>query len=143
MTKIDPERERARLAALYADMSDLELQTIAADPKTLTEWAQAALEEEMQKRGLQLPPRTETREPDRPVILRHYRDMPEAFIAKSVLENAGIECLLQDDNLVRMDWFWSNALGGIKLVVREKDVEEAEKILNDTSPIDPEDTSSN
>lgn len=72
----------------------------------------------------------EASEADRPVVLRRYRDMPVAFVEKSVLEDAGIECYLQDDNVVRMDWLWSNAMGGIKLIVREKDAEEAEKILS-------------
>jgi len=56
--------------------------------------------------------------------------MPGAFVAKSILDAAGIECYLQDDNVVRMDWLWSNAMGGIKLIVREKDAEEAEKVLS-------------
>jgi hypothetical protein len=75
----------------------------------------------------------EASEADRPVILRRYRDMPAAFVEKSVLDDAGIECYLQDDNVVRMDWLWSNALGGIKLIVREKDAEEAEQILGQGS----------
>jgi hypothetical protein len=58
--------------------------------------------------------------------------MPEAFAAKSLLEDAGIESFLQDDNVVRMDWFWSDAIGGIKLLVRQKDVEESEKVLTAT-----------
>ena len=41
--------------------------------------------------------------------------------------SAGIECYLQDESVVRLDWFWSNAMGGIKLIVREKDAAEAEK----------------
>jgi hypothetical protein len=45
-------------------------------------------------------------------VLRRYRDMPAAFVERSALENAGIQCFLQDDNVVRMDWLWSNALGG-------------------------------
>jgi hypothetical protein len=77
-------------------------------------------------------------EADRPVILRRYRDMPAAFVEKSVLEDAGIECYLQDDNVVRMDWLWSNALGGIKLIVREKDAGEAEKILSQEPPTEQE-----
>jgi hypothetical protein len=72
----------------------------------------------------------EASEADRPVILRRYSEMPAAFVEKSVLEDAGIECYLQDENVVRMDWFLSNALGGIKLIVREKDAAEAEKILS-------------
>src|ERR1700675_1551325 len=77
----------------------------------------------------------------KPVVLRRYRDMPEAFVAKSVLDAAGIESFLQDDNVVRMDWLWSNAMGGIKLIVRENDAEEAEKILSQGPPIEQEDGS--
>ena len=72
----------------------------------------------------------EAPEADRPVILRRYRDMPAAFVEKSVLEDAGITCYLQDDNVIRMDWLWSNAMGGIKLLVRERDAEEAARILS-------------
>ncbi len=67
---------------------------------------------------------------NRPVVLRRYRDMPAAFIEKGVLDAAGIKAFLQDDNVVRLDWLWSNAMGGIKLIVREKDAEEAEAILS-------------
>jgi hypothetical protein len=74
-------------------------------------------------------------EPSKPVIVRRYRDMPQAFVGKSMLENAGIECFLQDANVIRMDWLWSNAMGGIKLLVREEHAEEAEKILGE-SPTD-------
>lgn len=52
-------------------------------------------------------------------------------MARSVLEDAGIECLLQDDNVVRMDWLRSNAMGGTKLVVRQKDAEESGKLLSE------------
>jgi len=37
---------------------------------------------------------------------------------------------------VRMDWLWSNALGGIKLIVREKDAAEAERILSPRPPVE-------
>ena len=70
----------------------------------------------------------------RPVVLRRYRDLPQAFVEKSVLEDAGIICYLQDDNVIRMDWLWSNAMGGIKLLVREGDAEEAERILREAQP---------
>jgi hypothetical protein len=66
----------------------------------------------------------------RPVILRRYRDLPQAFVEKSVLEDEGIACYLQGDNVMGMDWLWSNAMGGIKMLVRQVDVEEAERILS-------------
>ncbi len=83
-----------------------------------------------------------TREvPGKPVVLRAYRDMPAAFVAKSMLHAARIRCFLQDANVVGMDWMWSNAVGGIKLVVGENDVEDAVRILNaklDEFPADTE-----
>ena len=142
MAKINPEKERERLGAVYAAMSDLELRKIGGDPSALTDWAFEALREELSKRGLDwagndmpIPSKTvhgetEVDSGNKPVILRKYRDMPAAFVEKSVLDDAGIECYLQDDNVVRMDWLWSNTMGGIKLIVRERDAEEAEKLLN-------------
>lgn len=142
MTKADTEAERKRLAMLYGAMSDEELQKVGGEPGELTDWAFEALRDEMKKRGLSwtgegmpLPSQMEhqrsVEDPgNRPVVLRRYRDMPQAFVEKSVLEDAGFECFLQDDNVVRMDWLWSNAMGGIKLVVREKDAEEAERLLS-------------
>src|SRR5262249_19661618 len=53
----------------------------------------------------------------RPVVLRSYRDITEAMVDRTTLESAGIKCLLYDDNLIRLDWFVSNAVGGVKLVV--------------------------
>ena len=137
MGKIDPEEERQRLAERYAEMSDLELRKVGNDPEALTAWARKALEEEMLKRGISWNPMPQS-ESDKtiqhdapPVVLRRYRDMPAAFVEKSVLENAGIPCFLQDDNVIRMDWLWSNAMGGIKLLVKEKDAADAEKLLSE------------
>lgn len=56
MAKIDPEQERERLAARYAAMSDLELKKVGGDPVSLTEWARSALQQEMQRRGLEWRP---------------------------------------------------------------------------------------
>ena len=55
------------------------------------------------------------------VTIRQFRDLPEALLAKGSLESAGIECFLADENLVRLDWFISNFIGGIKLKVRVPD----------------------
>jgi hypothetical protein len=60
-------------------------------------------------------------------------DSPEAAIAKSILDAAGIDCVLSDENLVRMDWFWSNLLGGVKLWVRQQNPENATE-LTDQKP---------
>jgi hypothetical protein len=53
------------------------------------------------------------------------------LLAKGSLESAGIECFLADENLVRLDWFISNFIGGIKLRVRPEDAENARKLLDE------------
>jgi hypothetical protein len=64
------------------------------------------------------------------IVLRRFRDMPAAFLFTSILDSADIECYLADENTIRMDWFWSDFLGGIKLCVRKMDAEAASSLLN-------------
>lgn len=64
------------------------------------------------------------------VILRSFRDPQDAEIAKSVLESAGIFCVLRDDATIGMYWVWSNALGGVKVCVRTGDAAAAAQILD-------------
>jgi hypothetical protein len=68
------------------------------------------------------------------VTIRKFRDLPEALLAKGSLESAGIEAVLTDDNMVRMDWFWSNLMGGVKLHVGSEDAEAANNILDQPIP---------
>jgi len=142
MGQIDEEKERRRLANLYASLEGEELGEIAADADSLTELAREALRSEMLRRGMELPPAkrgaSETprtgSEPPGPVMVGRYRDSGEAMIAKSMLDSAGIESFLSDENLVRLDWFYSNLVGGIKLMVREEDGETARKLLEENIP---------
>ncbi len=53
------------------------------------------------------------------------------MLAKGCLESVGIECFLGDENLVRLDWFISNFIGGIKLKVKPADAENALQILDE------------
>jgi hypothetical protein len=137
--------EAARLSALYAGLSDGELQKLADDSASLTEVARIALSTELQRRGgMGLPEGAPAdNSADQPelsgvVTLRKFRDLPEALLAKGSLESAGIECYLVDENMVRMDWFISNLLGGVKLQVRPEDIEEATAILDMPIPQDIE-----
>jgi ribosomal protein L37AE/L43A len=66
--------------------------------------------------------------------LATFRDLTEALLAQGKLQAAGIECTLADDNIVRMDWFYSNAVGGVKLQVSEGNLEEASALLQDGIP---------
>jgi hypothetical protein len=133
MTTSDPEPERVRLAATYARMTDGELQSLASNPEALTDAAWEALEDEFDYRHLKLPepPAVGRMDLQTLVTIRQFRDLPEALLAKGSLESAGIECFLRDDNLVRLDWFISNFIGGIKLCVRPEDVSTAQALLDE------------
>src|SRR5882762_5520319 len=107
MTLIDHAKERDRLAAAYAAMSELELAHLAQDQRSLTEDALSALESEFSKRGIPLERQALTiaDEPDVKLIaVRRFRDLPEALVAKGMLDSAGVKCFLSDENTVRMDW---------------------------------------
>jgi ribosomal protein S27E len=133
-----PEEERNRIAGVYSAMSDEELRQIAESGDELSTAAQEAFQAEVVRRGLKLaiaPPRGEdVLELNETVTLRQFLDLPEALLAKGSLESAGIQAYLVDDNMVRLNWFISNILGGIKLKVRAEDAEAASKILNQSIP---------
>jgi hypothetical protein len=131
----ETEKERWRLSRLYGSMSDGEVEKLAADAGSLSDAAKWALKLDLSRRGLktkleELSPPPEAAELSKVVNLRQYMTLPEALLAKSILDSAGIESFLGDQNIIRMDWFLSNALGGVKLRVREKDVEAATALLN-------------
>ncbi|HET6176155.1 MAG TPA: hypothetical protein VFE61_04425 [Candidatus Sulfotelmatobacter sp.] len=161
MAKIDPEQERKRLAEFYSHLMDGELEKVARQAYELTDIAREALRAELAKRSLaaslveQAPvvpvsPPSPGDPPPQPVpvdsapgvelefrdmvTIRQFRDLPEALFAKGSLESAGIECGLIDDNMVRLDWFISNLLGGVKLQVRREDAAIAQEILEQPIP---------
>jgi hypothetical protein len=133
MTRIDHDKERERLAATYAAMSELELANLAQDQRSLTDDALNALESELSRRGIPFERQALTiaDDPDVKLIaVRRFRDLPEALVAKGMLDSAGVKCFLSDENTVRMDWLWSNALGGVRLWVREDDLPDATSLLS-------------
>lgn len=138
MAQVDPEQERARLVELYAHKTDEELGDIAAHGYELTEQSRSALGAELARRGLSFPvleylPGNEVE--SRPMVaIRRFRDLPEALLAKGSLESAGINSALVDDNIVRLDWFLSNLLGGIKLLVDAENASAAEDVLAQPIP---------
>jgi hypothetical protein len=161
MAMIDPNAERKRLADFYAHQLDGELEQVADQAYELTDLAREALTAELLRRGLPItfverapvppaspavagdpppePPTVESREDSefefqKMVTIRQFRDLPEALFAKGSLESAGIECTLLDDNMVRLDWFISNLLGGVKLQVKAEDAAAVEEILSQPIP---------
>ena len=115
MTQIDSEKEHQRLVARYAAMEDGELEKVALDFLSLTEVAKSVLHSEMSRRDLTPPAEIAANhaneiaesEARKPVMIRRYRDLPEASIAKSVLESAGVDCILAD---------WSGSTGFIPIL---------------------------
>jgi hypothetical protein len=164
MAMIDPEQERRRLAEFYSGQMDGELEKVATQACELTELARAALKAELGRRGLETklietapvvfkkpvpvmpgdpPPPAPPAPPSAPdgevelrkmVAIRQFRDLPEALLAKGSLESAGIDAVLTDDNVVRMDWLWSNLMGGVKLLVGVEDAAEADEVLAQPIP---------
>jgi Putative prokaryotic signal transducing protein len=142
MDSQDDEKERRRLTDLYAHMADTELEAIAADSAELTDAAQQALKDEIARRkGLEMDGADtdsgsgyDAVELADFVSIRQLRDLHEALLAKGVLDSAGIECFLVDDNMVRMDWFISNLVGGVKLCVKQEDAEAALDLLEQPIP---------
>jgi hypothetical protein len=47
------------------------------------------------------------------VTIQSFRELSQAVLAKGMLNSAGIECFLMDDNTGRMLGFISNVIGGI------------------------------
>ncbi len=161
MAAIDPQQERRRLAEYYAGQLDGELEKVASQARELTGLARETLQAELRRRGSttelsEAPPTPREQNPvisdDPPhpppptlapdgdlalrkmVTIRQIRDLPEALLAKGSLESAGVGAVLTDDNVIRLDWLWSNLLGGIKLSVAEEDVEDADEILDQPIP---------
>jgi sporulation protein YlmC with PRC-barrel domain len=138
MAMTDPEQERQRLAELYSSKTDVELEQVTEEADGLTDIAREALRAELTKRGLyigQLDDRAldeESAEFRSLVVIRTFWNLLEAELAKGLLDSAGVEAFLFDDNMVRLDWFNANALGGVKLRVDASNVEAANRILNES-----------
>jgi Putative prokaryotic signal transducing protein len=124
------------LAAQYSQMSETELMELARSYDGLLKIAQVALRAEFSRRGLEPPlvQEPEKWEFRRLVTVRRYRDLAEAYVGRSLLESAGIPAWIADENLVRMDWFYSNLVGGMRLQVAESEEAAAREILEEVAP---------
>jgi len=68
------------------------------------------------------------------LVIRQFRDLPDALLFDSILDSAAIESFLAEENTIRMNWFWSNFLGGIKLCVIKSEADEASGLLDQPIP---------
>ena len=65
------------------------------------------------------------------VILQTFDNFFNANIQLTRLRAAGIECYLKDEYVVTIDPFLSNAIGGIKLMVRKNEEQAVRKLLRE------------
>jgi DNA-directed RNA polymerase subunit RPC12/RpoP len=63
------------------------------------------------------------------VTIRTFQNYFTAHILLGRFRDAGIECFLKDEFLVTVDPILSNAVGGIKLIVKKEDYDEANLLL--------------
>ena len=63
------------------------------------------------------------------VTIAKFTTLDEAQLARMKLEGSGIDAFVADEAMVTMNWFYSNAIGGIRLQVREEDKSRAIEIL--------------
>lgn len=63
------------------------------------------------------------------VLVSSYSKVIDAEIAKSLLDAAGIYCVVVNDSLVAMDSLMGIGYGGVQLKVRPEDLEKAKKTL--------------
>lgn len=74
------------------------------------------------------------------VKIGQYQYSSEAFIYKGKLEAENIEVFLRDNFTIDTDPMVSNAIGGVKLFVKESDYENAIKILSEISEVSLDDS---
>lgn len=63
------------------------------------------------------------------IVVQSFSFPYEAQIAKTQLEAAGIPARIENEHTINMDWLYSNALGGVRLLVLESNLEEARALL--------------
>ncbi len=69
---------------------------------------------------------------DEKLVTAAQFDTPEnAHLAKIDLENAGIQCFVGDENMPIAGLYYTLSAGGIKILVRESDLERARQTLQE------------
>jgi hypothetical protein len=68
------------------------------------------------------------------VDARSCGSIHEAAFFRSVLEAAGIEAMIPDENALGLQPYLANAAGGVRLLVRAADIEKAGEVLQSAPP---------
>ena len=70
------------------------------------------------------------------IQVRSYDNYIYAHIVLSMLQDSGINCHLKDEYTITIDPLLSPALGGIKLMVADSQLERALELLAETGNVD-------
>ena len=65
------------------------------------------------------------------VVVASYREPYAAHLARATLESEGIPVFLTEENLIGVQWLYSQAIGGVKVQVPEQCAEAAIAILSE------------
>ncbi len=63
------------------------------------------------------------------IVIKRYEQAHLAHLDLAKLNDEGIECFLKDENTVSVNPVWSNAVGGIKLLIHKSDLEKVNSVL--------------
>ncbi|PWS31775.1 putative signal transducing protein [Pedobacter paludis] len=66
---------------------------------------------------------------DTTIVYSTFYNPIEANIIKSRLEDSGFSCFLADENVSTIQPLYNQAIGGVKLIVFERDVDEINQLL--------------
>jgi len=70
--------------------------------------------------------------------IANFTRLEEAVVARTVLESAGIECFLADENMMHIAGPHGLILGGVRLQVLDSEAEAARELLRTLVPADSE-----
>lgn len=68
---------------------------------------------------------------DKIIWYRTFYDSTEAHIIRAKLEDSGFHCFLADENISTIQPLYNQAVGGVKLMVLERDIPQIELLLSE------------
>lgn len=80
-------------------------------------------------------------QPSEMITVGEFNDIASASVARSKLEAAGIHCFLANEHIMRVQWLYAHAVGGLRLQVAQRDEAAARSLLAEPSVSEEELTS--
>lgn len=73
------------------------------------------------------------------VLFKTFNDPIQAHLVKGLLETNGIPCIIDNENIVNVNPLYSQAVGGVRLSVFEKDIPQASEVVMAKNEIEIDD----